>query len=256
VYISGFSQGGYQTHSAYFRIPQKITAVAPCGNDIYRAWDNFDIPYTQQEHDRLREVLVPFFQMTGCVEASSFVPLTDWRPRKQWAEIGRSDTHIDPRANDDLDPTRMHGAGVGYRDPVRQRTQPGVKWGQCTPPTPPEGMDKHEWMMSRINTRMGLLGCEPRNPRACLAYASTPEDELHHVIGIYGDREKINTYFGYKHYTLDIFDRNGLNTFRYITVENCPHWPYLMMGELAWQFFSQFRRDTTTGKIVADPYRR
>lgn len=256
VYISGFSQGGYQTHSFYFRIPEKVTAVAPCGNDIYRPWDNFDIPYTEKEHEHLRQVFVPFFQMTGCVEASSFVPLTDWRPRKQWDDIGTPETYVDPRKNNDLDPTRMHEPGRGYRDPVRLRKKQGISWGQCTPPTPPADMDKHEWMMTRINKRMWLLGCEPRNNERCLSFANTSEDELHHVLGIYGDRESINYYFGYKHYTVDIFNHDGLNAFRYVSVENCPHWPYLMMGELAWEFFSQFRRDSHSGRIVEAKYVR
>jgi hypothetical protein len=88
----------------------------------------------------------------------------------------------------------------------------------------------------------------------CLSYADTPEDDLHHIIGIYGDKETIVSYFGVKHYIVDIRNKDGFHAFRYVSAENCPHWPYLMMGELAWDFFKQFRRDKVTKKIVADPY--
>ena len=249
VYLSGFSQGGYQTHSAYFRVPELFAAVAPCGNDIYRAWDNFDLPYTEEEKEHLRRVFVPFFQMTSVTEASSFVPLTDWRPRKNWNDVGDPETFHDPRKNDDEDPTRMHDPARGFRDPARLRSRQGHTWSQCTPPTPPPDTNKHLWMMSRINTRMELLGCPPRAPSICLGYAAAPQDELHHTLGIYADREAIQTFYGYKHYIADIWNADGINAFRYIAVENCPHWPYLMMGELAWQFFKQFRRDSRTGKI-------
>lgn len=256
VYASGFSQGGYQTQSARFRIPEKLTAVAPCGNDLYRAWDNHDDPFSQEEHEHLRRVVVPFFQMTGCVEASGFVPLTDWKPRKKWDEIGRPETYVDARVNDDLDPTRIHIPGKGYRDPVRVQKNEGVSWGQCTPPRPPADLDVHGWMMGRMNKAMWLLDCDLRDSEKCLCFAHTPEDELHHVLGMYGDREEIRSYYGYKHYTVDIFNHSGLPAFRYISAENCPHWPYVMMGELAWEFFKQFRRDASTGQIVADPYTR
>jgi pimeloyl-ACP methyl ester carboxylesterase len=254
IYISGFSQGGYQTHSAYFRNPEKFAAVAPCGNDIYRPWDNFDTPYTEAEEENLRRVLVPFFQMTGSVEASSFIPLTDWKPRKDWNDVGNPETFIDPRKNDDLDPTRMHDPSRGYRDPSRLRLKQGHSWSQCTPPSPPPGMDIHHWMMGRINRRMYLLGCERRDEERCLSYADTPEDALHHTIGIYGDKELTVSHFGAKHYSVDIWNKDGLNAFRYVTAENCPHWPYLMMGELAWNFFKQFRRDSKSGKIIEDTY--
>jgi pimeloyl-ACP methyl ester carboxylesterase len=253
VYLSGFSQGGYQTHSAYFRAPERFAGVAPCGNDIMRYWDNFDIPYTQQEMEHLKETFVPFFQMTGVTEASSFVPLTNWRPRKDWNDVGNPETYLDPRRNDDLDPTRMHGA-QGYRDPARLRRKEGHTWGQCTPPTPPAGVDIHTWMMERINRRMWLLGCAPRDAATCIGYGDTPEDELHHVLGIYGDREEIQLHYGYKHYVVDIWNESGIHAFRYVSVENTPHWPYLMMAEMAWDFFRQFRRDSQTGKIVEERY--
>ena len=254
VYVSGFSQGGYQTHSLYFRAPERVTAVAPCGNDIMRYWDNADVRYTQAEMLRLKEVFVPFFQMTGGAEASSFVPLTNWRPRKDWDDVGNPETYLDPRKNDDLDPTRMHDPNRGYRDPARMRKKQGHTWSQCTPPTPPAGREIHDWMMERINTRMWLLGCAPRDPETCIGYRLHPEDELHHILGIYGDREEIREFYGYKHYVVDIDNADGLPAFRYVTVENCPHWPYLMMGQLAWEFFRQFRRDSRTGKIVYEPY--
>jgi hypothetical protein len=247
VYISGFSQGSYQTHSAYFRVPEKFAAVAPCSSDIFRPWDNFDKPYTETEYNHLREVFVPYFQMVGSVEASSFVPLTLWRPRKDWGLITGPATYKDPRANPDIDPTRMHGE-AGYVDPARIKDRP--KWSQCTPPKPPEGADIHEWMMGRINKRMWTLGCEERDPVRCVGFENDSKDELHHIIGIYGDKEDIRTYYGYKHYVLDILNKDGIHAFRYVVVQNNPHHQSLKMGDLAWEFFKKFRRDSGTGKIV------
>lgn len=255
VYVSGFSQGGYQTHSLYFRAPERLAAVAPCGNDIMRYWDNDDVPYTQEEMEHLKETFLPFFQMTGAVEASSFVPLTNWRPRKDWNDVGNPETHLDPRKNDDQDPTRIHDPNRGYRDPARLRKKQGHSWSQCTPPTPPVGRDIHDWMMERINTRMWLLDCAPRDPDTCIGYRLKPEDKLHHTIGIYGDREETRCYYGYRHDVVDIDNADGIHAFRYVTVENSPHWPYLMMGSMAWEFFRQFRRDSKTGKIVQETYK-
>jgi hypothetical protein len=239
VYLSGYSQGGYQVTSAYFRIPEKITAAAPCGNDIYRIWDNFNIPYTVEETKRLKETLVPFMQVVGACEASGFAPVNDWHPRKDWGKVEIAETYGDPRRDDSRDPTRNH------KGPRRFSNMP----------VPPEGEDKHEWMIKRLNMRLDTLGCEPRDMAKCISYLKKPEDELHHVTGFYGDKEEIIRYFGYRHYIINIWNKDGVNAFRYVVVENHPHWPPLMMARLMWDFFKQFRRDSLTGKIVEEAYR-
>ncbi len=239
VYLSGYSQGGYQVTSAYFRIPEKLTAVAPCGNDIYRTYDNFNVPFTIEETAHLKEVCVPFMQVVGACEASSFAPVNDWKPRKNWGRECSAETYTDKRRNDDLDPTRIHGGRRRFSDM----------------PVPPEGKDKHEWMIERLNMRLDTLGCEPRHASECISYLNKPQDELHHIVGFYGDKEEIIRYHGYRHYMVNIWNREKINAFRYVVVENNPHWPPVMMAQLMWDFFKQFRRDRMTGKIVEDEYK-
>lgn len=238
VYITGYSQGGYQATSTYFRIPEKFAAAAPCGNDIFRTYDNFNVPYTEEEFRNLKEIFVPIMQVVGCCEASSFVPVNDWKPRKDWGTEGCSELYKDPRRNDEKDPTRIKGGKRRFSNM----------------PVPPEGVDKHEWMISRLNLRMETLGCEPRDPKRCIAYLETPEDELHHILGFYGDEEKIETYYGYKHYISNIWNKDRINAFRFVAIENSPHWTPATMGMLVWDFFKRFRRDKHTGKIVEDEY--
>lgn len=239
IYLAGYSQGGYQVTSTLLRMPGRFTAVGPCGNDIFREWDNFNVPYTAEEYRALKEAMVPVIQIVGACEASSFVPVNDWSPRKDWGRSVSGVLYNDPRRNDDLDPTRIKGGHRAFSDM----------------PTPPEGRDKHEWMIERLNKRMDSLHCRARDVETCLGYLDTPEDELHHVLGFYGDRERIQTWYGYKHYILDIDNEEGMPAFRYVAVENSPHWPLVMMGKLLWEFFRQYRRDTTTGKVLVDPYR-
>lgn len=177
-------------------------------------------------------------QIVGCCEASSFVPVNDWKPRKDWGRESGGEPYVNPRRDDEKDPTRIHGGRRRFSDL----------------PEPPEGVDKHRWMMERLNMRMDSLGCEQRDENQCIGYLDMPEDEFHHVLGFYGDEEKIEYYYGYKHYTVNIWNRDGINAFRYVAVENSPHWVPVMTGPLVWDFFRQFRRDQVTGKIVADLY--
>lgn len=237
IYLTGYSQGGYEVTSAYMRIPEKIAAVAPCGNDIWRDWDNFNVPYLDYEIERLTEKLVPFMQVVGACEASSFAPVNDWYPRKNWGTEGDPKPYLDPRMDDGRDPTRVHGGKRRFSNM----------------PEPPEGVDKHQWMMERLNKRLATIGCVPRDPQKCISYLDHPEDELHHAVGFYGDEEHTETHFGYRHYVVNINNKDGINTFRYVVVENSPHsWP-ITTAELLWDFFRQFRRDTESGKIECDP---
>lgn len=239
IYMTGYSQGGYQVTSTYFRIPERFAAAAPCGNDIYRTWDNFNVPYTETETRHLTETFLPIMQVNGQYEASSFAPVNDWYPRKDWGpQVPRGKEYVPPRRDDRRDPTRIVGGRRAFSDM----------------PVPPEGKDKHLWMMERLNMRMATLGCAPRDAGKCISYLDTPEDELHHVIGFYGDEEHIEKLFGYKHYMLDIHNKDGIDAFRYVVVENCPHWPLVTQGELTWAFMKNFKRDGRTGRIVVSPY--
>ncbi|MBQ7796542.1 MAG: prolyl oligopeptidase family serine peptidase, partial [Lachnospiraceae bacterium] len=238
IYMAGYSQGGYQVTSTIFRMPERFAAIAPCGNDIFREWDNFNVPYTTEEYESLKKAMVPVIQVNGACEASNFVPVNDWAPRKNWGRNVRGILYDDPRRNDDVDPTRIKGGARPFSNQ----------------PVPPEGEDRHEWMIGRLNRRMDSLNCELRDAKKCIGYLNTPEDELHHVLGFYGDREKIEEWYGYKHYTLEIDNKEGMPAFKFVAVENSAHWPSVMMGRYAWDFFKQYRRDTVSGNVVVDPY--
>lgn len=112
----------------------------------------------------------------------------------------------------------------------------------CHPSRPAPGEDAARWAVNRVNQRLELLGCAPRDIERCLQYANKPQDEFHHLLGIYGDREDICYYHGWKHYCLDIDNPEGKNMFRMIVVENFPHWQSVMMAELCWDFFRRFHR--------------
>lgn len=236
VYLVGESQGGYQVTSTLFRIPERITAVVTCGNDIWRDWDNVNEPFTEQEVRRLTDTLVPFMQINGQFEASSFAPVNDWQPRKDWGREREVEPYRDPRRDDDRDPTR------NVRGPRRFSTMP----------SPPEGADKHEWMIGRLNKRMASLGCAPRDAATCIGYLDRADSELHRVLGFYGDRERTEQILGARHWIAEVDNADGVTAFRYVVVENAPHcWP-VTAAELGWNFMKTYRRDRHTGSIVVD----
>ncbi|MAM53927.1 MAG: hypothetical protein CMH35_03615 [Microbacterium sp.] len=238
VYLVGESQGGYQVTSTLLRIPERITAVVTCGNDIWRDWDNVNEPFTPAEVARLTEPLVPFMQINGQYEASSFAPVNDWRPRKNWGKERDVEPYRDPRRDDERDPTR------NARGPRRFSNQA----------EPPEGVDRHDWMLERLNRRMTSLQSAPRDAATCIDYLRDADSELHRVLGFYGDRERTEILLGAKHWIADIDTADGMHVFRYVVVENAPHaWP-VTAGDLSWDFLKQYRRDTETGRIVLDAH--
>lgn len=234
IYMTGESQGGYEVTSALFRMPERLASVVTCGNDIWRDWDNFNVNFTDEEKKNLKETLVPFMQIVGQYEASSFAPVNDWYARKDWGRhADNSHTYIDPRRDDDRDPTHIVGGKRAFSNL----------------PEPPEGKDKHEWMIQRLNTRMDSLGCAPRDSEKCISYLNSTNDELHKNIGFYGDREQTMNFYGYNHWRVDIDNKDGLNAFRYVVVENSGHhWP-VMAAKLGWDFMKQFKRNSQSGKI-------
>ncbi|WP_159449263.1 hypothetical protein [Demequina sp. NBRC 110051] len=238
VYMIGESQGGYQVTSTFFRMPRRITAVVTCGNDIWRDWDNVNTPFTPAEVAEVKDAFVPFMQINGQFEASSFAPVNDWAPRKNWGATASVEPYRDPRRDDDRDPTR------NVKGPRRFSNNPA----------PGEGDDKHLWMMDRLNRRMASLRCAPRDPATCLGYLDSADSELHRVLGFYGDRERTDVIHGVKHWNAEIDNEDGVTAFRYVVVENAPHaWP-VAAGRLGWDFMKMYRRDSRTGSIVVDPY--
>lgn len=236
VYIGGFSQGGRLAGAAALRMPEKLTAVVLNGGPIFDVTDNRNVSFTLSEIENMTMTFVPFMQIQNQCDVSNCVPLNKYTPRRKTRHI---DNHYYVNPNYDFlkDPTYLSDGKTYERINA------------------PKKGDVRDWLMNLLNLRMATLGCEFRDPKICLSYADTPEDELHHAVGFYGDRESIEEYYGVKHYTVDIYNKDGLDAFRYIVVANTNHWPPVTLGKLIWDFFKQFRRDSITGKIVADEYK-
>lgn len=248
VFISGHSQGGRQASSFTIEHPERVTAFALSGNDVFRNGDVFGRMYTAEEFDRLKEVFVPCMQIAGQFEYGNILPLNIWRdpPANRWREPEALEARDwvaglarDPRRDAEQDPTRPPGA---------------KRYNPCPPENATQD-EKDNWKITMLNKRLDTLNIEPRDVEKCLYWRDNPDTELHKVLGFYGDFERITYYYGYKHFMVDIKNRAGVDAFRYVGVENMPHCISLMHGHLTWEFFKQFRRDTATGRIIADEYR-
>lgn len=251
VYMSGLSQGGSQTNTNLFRMPERFAAVAPNSCDFIRTSDNFDNAFQQEDYQRVKDVVVPIIYTVGANDASHYVPLNQWQPREGWGgKLGDPETHKPHARDNEKDPTWIHDPAKGYRDAARKKMAKEPNWWMCHPMCPPEGADPKIWAIDRVNLRLELLGCKPVDRQRCLAFAEHPEDAFHHLLGIYGDREAVQEYHGCKHYFLNDFNREGVNTFRMVVVENFPHWQSVEMARLCWEFFRQFCRDMETGKLI------
>lgn len=253
VYLCGFSQGGAQCHGAYFRNPEKFAACVTTGNDIWRPWDNFAETYTEAEIEKTRRFRVPLMQMCGQVEPFPYAPLNSWSPRRPPRQMpwGRPDTFEHPGKDDDLDPTRIHDLTKGKFDAVFGRADQH-KWRMAPNYEPEPGSDYTDFAMKRVNFRMELLDCEPRDPEVCRGYLQEHQDTVHRVTGIYGDYEAVEYHYGYRHYTVGVRDRQGHEVYRFVCVQNTPHWPQLSMGELGWKFLKRFSRDPETGELIIE----
>jgi len=246
VYVTGFSQGGYMARELVAKCPELFAAYAPTGNDLYRPFDFFNRPYTEEQRVHLKETFVPFLQIVGCNEPNFHVPRYQWKPRLTMLQDLRARF---PGKYDDVRPgmdfsEEEHGPDVTYPYDENGKRMPTVH------PAPGPGEDIPRWAANRINLRLDLLGCEPRDIDICTGYAENADTELHKVLGFYGDKDSILMIRGRKHYVSDIWNRDGIHAFRYVAVDNAPHWPYICWAEIGWEFFKKFRRDSKTGKIV------
>ena len=250
VYVAGFSQGANQGHSLYTHYPERIAAAALTCIDIWRPWDNFDEPYTQQELDRLKQSTVPLSLQVGRCEPFAYAPLNHWHSHAfnpvPSARRGRPDDFTHPGRNDELDPTRITEPGKGRFDPNSP-----VRARMCSTYVPSDGEDVHTWSLGRINLRLDLLGCTALNVRKCTAYFDDEFDALHHILGIYGDREEILNLYGLKHYIACIRSLSDVEVFQYVVTDNSPHWPPVTSAEIGWPFLKRFWKDSA-GKLGQD----
>ncbi len=254
VYLAGFSQGGAQCHGAYFRHPEHFAGVVTAGNDIWRPWDNMQVSYTPEEIARVKAYKIPLMQFAGQCEPFPYAPLNNWSPRlwmnkKPW---GRPDTADCPGKDDNLDPTRIHDLSIGKFDSKVYGDASKQRWRMAKSYDPETGEDVGLWCMNRVNFRMELLDCPPRRVELCLSFDALHQDETRRVCGIYGDYEAVEYHYGYRHYTVGINDRAGREMYRFVTVQNSPHWPPLAMGQEGWRFLKRFHRDEESGKLIGE----
>ena len=250
IYLAGFSQGAAQTHGAYFRRPELFAAVVTSGNDVWQPWDNFNVRYTAEEIEKVRALRMPLMQMCGQCEPFPYSPLNTHKRHGMLAGNfwGRPDTFSNVGKDDDLDPTRIHDLAGGRFDPVFGKASEH-KWRMADHYEPPEDADPGRWNLERVNYRLGLLGCPPRNVEECMSFLTIHDDELRRIAGIYGDYEAVEYHYGYRHYTVGVNDGEGREMYRFVVVQNSPHWPQLAIGELGWQFMKRFSRRTDTGEL-------
>ena len=241
IYVAGYSQGGQAAHSALLRIPHRLAAAAPCGAEIFQQWDHMDVRFTVPEIVNLRHFFVPTMEMTGVCEFLTFLPVNHYRPIvfNKPEEGAALTTYNVPGHDRDKDPTNPPGK-------------------RADKPFPPEGADAEaadRWKLSRLNLRMFVQHCAPRDEDVCLSYRNTIDDTFHHKLGFYGDTEEMRVIGGIEHYIADIKNDEGTLAFRYCGIDNFPHWPSPLLAELTWEFMKKFRRDSCTGKIVEDTYK-
>ncbi|MGN0999378.1 MAG: hypothetical protein ACI4PO_07490 [Faecousia sp.] len=254
IYLAGFSQGGAQTHASYFRHPERFAGAVTSGDSIWNPWDVFEEKYTEAELEKTRQCVIPLMMLCGQCEPFAYAPLNDYRPTpfgtngKPW---GSPDTFSNVGMDFDLDPTRIHDLSKGKFDAAFGKPE-AHKWRTARKLVPTPEEDPGRWNLNRVNTRMRLLGCQERDVEKCLSFRSLHQDELHYITGIYGDTETIDYHYGYRHYTVGINGAGNREVFRFVVVQNSPHWPPLAMGELGWNFLKKYRRDTNTGKLIME----
>ncbi len=264
VYVTGHSQGGTKTFECAHYLPEVFAAMGPCNGEQYRLKDSTARFYTDEDRKRLHDAVLPCVQLNGMCEMGNITPANVYRPHinevhtyEGWKEekkyyrpnftpeMGRlwagylkwEETRSpDQRIYLEKDPTKMVPPGATLRV------------------VPPYGIDADRWKLEKINEFLAVQGVTPRDIDRCLAYRDS-DDEFHRLVGIYGDGEAVETYYGYRHYREDFYNEEGINTYRVYSVENCYHTFILTQARLTWEFFKMFRRDSVTGKIVVDEYR-
>lgn len=252
IYLAGFSQGGAQTHGAFIRHPERFAGAVTSGDSIWNPWDVFEEPYSEEELERTRECVVPLMMFCGQCEPFAYAPLNDYQPTpfgmngKPW---GSPDTFSNIGKDFDIDPTRIHDLSKGKFDAAFGNASEH-KWRTARKMLPKPGEDPGRWNLERVNTRMQLLSCRERDVETCLSFRQLHQDELHYITGIYGDTETIEYHYGYRHYIVGIQNKKNQEVFRYVVVQNSPHWPQLAMGELGWKFLKKYRRNQQTGELI------
>lgn len=238
VYIAGYSQGGNQVMTAMMHMPHRLAGAAPGGCDIDRSMDNFGNAFTAEHQAQLREIKVPLIQIVGACERANFVPVNRYDPLVPGKV--RCQSYDDPRKDNTKDPTILVVDGI---------PKPSAK------DFPAQDENPHRWKLGRLNHRLWLQGCEPRAVERCMKIEKA-DGEVQNRLGFYGDRERIETHLGIRHFVSDVHDERGIPMFRMVAMEHGFHSIPVTFGILVWEYFRQFKRDCVTGQLVIDPYSR
>lgn len=245
IYLAGFSQGANQAHSIYLRNPGIFSACATSGNDIFSPYDSFNIEYKAEEFEDLKKYRVPLFQIVGECEPFSYAPFNEYHEnapfRGKW---GRPDTSLAIGKDPFKDPTRMTKT---LKDASGKETISFIRNKEYVPN---ENENKDIWNLEKVNKRLELLNCKERDINTCLSYKDLKDNDLKKKIGIYGDTELIEYHYGYRHYTIGINDLNNKEVYRFVLIQNSPHWPPLTFGMLAYRFMKRFSRDLKTKELI------
>ena len=84
----------------------------------------------------------------------------------------------------------------------------------------------------------------------CQEIADTSDDPAQRKLGLDADAIYTQYYDGTEFYTADFLNEDGVNMIKIINVEGMIHWMTQSMAQVAWDFMSQYARDTETGELI------
>lgn len=84
----------------------------------------------------------------------------------------------------------------------------------------------------------------------CQKIVDTTEDTAQRKLGLEADEIYTQYYDGTKYYTADFYNEDNVNMIKIINVEGMIHWMTQSMAQVAWNFMSQYARDTETDELV------
>lgn len=265
IYVGGFSQGSMQTHSAMYRLSEKLAGCYIAGGDIFRPFDPLEVWFTDEEYERIKKAVMPLVLLCGRCEPSCYAPLNNWHPRTtppRTADTkpGGPDTFYHPGRDESRDPTRVHMNDYDkhmqhHKEEHSHQHLPAANGGTMRPSKgfqPAPGEDPRVWGVNKVNSRLELLDITPRDVDKCVAYADLPKNAFHHIVGVNGDAERVEEHYGVKHFVADFNDSKGRNVLRFAVVDNAPHFPPMALGQMMWSFLHRFSRNTETGALITE----
>lgn len=84
----------------------------------------------------------------------------------------------------------------------------------------------------------------------CQEIVDTTEDTAQKKLGLDADEIYTQYYDGTEYYTADFYNEDGINMIKVINVDGMIHWMTQSMAQVAWDFMSQYGRDTETGELI------